>query len=31
MESVDSSGGPRLEDVDAYKGFEVLLARLAGG
>ena len=31
MESVETSGGPRLEDVDAYKGFEVLLARLAGG
>jgi len=31
MESVETSGGPRQEDVDAYKGFEVLLARLAGG
>jgi hypothetical protein len=31
MESVETSGGPRLEDVEAYKGFEVLLARLAGG
>jgi hypothetical protein len=31
MESVETSGGPRLEDVDAFKGFEVLLARLAGG
>jgi hypothetical protein len=31
MESVETSGGPRLEDVDAFKGFEILLARLAGG
>jgi hypothetical protein len=31
MESVETSGGPRLEDIDAFKGFEVLLARLADG
>lgn len=31
MESVETSGGPRLEDIEAFKGFEVLLARLADG
>ncbi len=30
MQSVETSGGPRLEDVEAYKGFEALVARLSG-
>ncbi len=30
MESVETSGGPRVEDIEAYRGFESLLARLSG-
>ncbi len=30
MESVETSGGPRVEDLEAYRGFENLVARLSG-
>jgi hypothetical protein len=30
MESVETSGGPRQEDLEAFRGFESLFARLSG-